>query len=225
MSPISQVGPSASRFSQAPSTRPAAQSAERTDGQVKDARSQDGNKNAQPASAKKPAGQLSDADQEQIRKLKARDTEVRAHEAAHAAAGGSYAGAPSFSFQRGPDGRNYAIGGEVPIDVSSVPGDPQATITKMMQVQRAALAPQEPSGPDRSIAAMAASKIVEARAELMKQGASGKKSSGAAEARDDAEDSTQAGAFAAFQRRSASAAAYSAAVSGSGVGGGMDRNA
>jgi hypothetical protein len=209
-------------LSQVPSLRPAAEDAERTAGQVKDSRSAQGKQNAQPGSSKK-AGQLSDADQETLRKLKARDTEVRAHEAAHAAAGGSYAGAPSFSFQRGPDGRNYAIGGEVPIDVSSVPGDPQATITKMMQVQRAALAPQEPSGPDRAIAAMAANKIVEARSELMKQGASGKKPSGAAD--DNGEDSTPAGAFAALQRRSASVVAYSAATSGSGAGGAMDRHA
>ncbi|MEQ9335590.1 MAG: putative metalloprotease CJM1_0395 family protein, partial [Miltoncostaeaceae bacterium] len=32
--------------------------------------------------------------------------------APHAAAGGQYAGAPSFTYQTGPDGKRYAVGGE-----------------------------------------------------------------------------------------------------------------
>ena len=55
-----------------------------------------------------------------IRELAARDREVRAHEQAHAAVGGQYAGSPSFTFERGPDGVNYAVGGEVPISLPSV---------------------------------------------------------------------------------------------------------
>jgi len=56
--------------------------------------------------------QLSGHDPE-LAKLKARDREVRAHEAAHTAAAGSLAkGGPSFTFQRGSDGRLYAVGGE-----------------------------------------------------------------------------------------------------------------
>jgi hypothetical protein len=92
---------------------------------------------------------------------------VRAHEQAHAAAGGALAGAPSFTYQRGPDGRSYAVGGEVPIEVSVVDGDPEATIRKMQQVLQAALAPQSPSDADRSIAASAQAKIATARAELI----------------------------------------------------------
>ncbi|MFP3458098.1 putative metalloprotease CJM1_0395 family protein, partial [Psychrobacter sp. SIMBA_152] len=68
---------------------------------------------------------------QQIKELKARDTEVRTHEQAHAAVGGQYAGSPSDEYQRGPDGTNYAVGGEVPIDVGVITGDPQATIDKM----------------------------------------------------------------------------------------------
>ncbi len=102
----------------------------------------------------------------QIKELKARDTEVRIHEQAHASVGGSYAGSPSFEYQRGPDGRNYAVGGEVMIDVSEVPGDPKATIAKMTQVRAAALAPAEPSGADRSIAADATQKLAAAQTEL-----------------------------------------------------------
>lgn len=108
-------------------------------------------------------------EQEEIRKLAARDREVRAHEQAHASVGGQYAGAPSFTFTRGPDGVRYATGGEVPIDVSRVSGDPEATIRKMQIVRRAALAPADPSAADRSIAARATRSEGEARAELAQQ--------------------------------------------------------
>ena len=107
-----------------------------------------------------------DADLAQIRQLKARDAEVKSHEAAHAAVGGQLAGSPSYTYQRGPDGVRYAVGGEVPIDVSKVAGDPQATLEKMQRVQRAALAPAEPSVQDRRVAALAAQQAVEARAEI-----------------------------------------------------------
>jgi len=105
-------------------------------------------------------------EQLQIKELKARDTEVRIHEQAHASVGGQYAGSPSYEYQRGPDGTNYAVGGEVQIDVSEIPGDPQATIDKMQTVRAAALAPAEPSGADRSIAADATQKLAAAQAEL-----------------------------------------------------------
>ncbi|WP_428616224.1 putative metalloprotease CJM1_0395 family protein [Pseudoalteromonas sp.] len=108
-------------------------------------------------------------DAEQIKELKARDTEVRIHEQAHATVGGQYAGSPSYEYQRGPDGTNYAVGGEVQIDVAEINGDPQATIEKMKTVRAAALAPEEPSGADRSIAADATQKLVAAQAELANQ--------------------------------------------------------
>lgn len=105
-------------------------------------------------------------DLQQIKELKARDTEVRTHEQAHVAVGGQYAGSPSYDYQRGPDGANYAVGGEVPIDVGVINGDPQATIDKMQTVRAAALAPAEPSSADRAIAADATQKIAAAQAEL-----------------------------------------------------------
>lgn len=108
-------------------------------------------------------------EQEEIRRLAARDREVRAHEQAHASVGGQYAGAPSFSYTRGPDGVRYATGGEVPIDVSKIPGDPEGTLRKMQIVQRAALAPRDPSAADRSIAAKASRAQVEARTEIAQQ--------------------------------------------------------
>ncbi|NNC54374.1 MAG: hypothetical protein HKO07_01490 [Pseudomonadales bacterium] len=102
----------------------------------------------------------------ELAKLAARDREVRAHEAAHASVGGVYAGAPSYTYQRGPDGRNYAVGGEVSIDASPVAGDPQATIIKAQIVRRAALAPAEPSLQDRAVASEAMAMEQNARREL-----------------------------------------------------------
>ena len=117
-------------------------------------------------------------DAEQIKELKARDTEVRIHEQAHAAVGGQYAGSPSYEYQRGPDGTNYAVGGEVQIDVAEIKGDPKATIEKMQTVRAAALAPQEPSSADRSIAADATQKLMAAQAELASQSADDNADSG-----------------------------------------------
>lgn len=105
-------------------------------------------------------------EQLEIAELASRDREVRAHEQAHAAVGGAYAGAPTYTFTRGPDGKRYAIGGEVSIDSSPIPNDPEATLRKMELVQRAALAPAEPSAQDRRVAAQAAAQATQARAEL-----------------------------------------------------------
>ncbi|MEM6544436.1 MAG: putative metalloprotease CJM1_0395 family protein, partial [Pseudomonadota bacterium] len=55
------------------------------------------------------------------------------------------------------------------IDVSPVPGDPQATIEKARIVRRAALAPAEPSAQDRRVAAEATALEQQARAELLAQ--------------------------------------------------------
>ncbi|MFC3153516.1 putative metalloprotease CJM1_0395 family protein [Litoribrevibacter euphylliae] len=112
------------------------------------------------------ATELTEQELQQVRKLAARDREVRAHEQAHQSAGGQYTGAASFTYQRGPDGLNYAIGGEVSIDASKVTGDPQATIEKAEVVRRAALAPAEPSAQDRQVAAQASQVKLEAQAEL-----------------------------------------------------------
>jgi len=108
-------------------------------------------------------------DQQLIQRLASRDREVRAHERAHASVGGQFAGSPSYEFQRGPDGVSYAIGGEVSISTGGVPDDPEATIAKAQQIQRAALAPADPSSQDRAVAAGAASLELQALAELAQQ--------------------------------------------------------
>lgn len=103
-----------------------------------------------------------------VQELKQRDQEVRNHEQAHMAMGGQHAGSASYTFQQGPDGVRYAVGGEVPIDLSAT-ADPEDTLEKMEQIQRAALAPSEPSSQDRQVAAQAGQKAAEALREISEQ--------------------------------------------------------
>ncbi|WP_057829987.1 putative metalloprotease CJM1_0395 family protein [Colwellia sp. TT2012] len=107
------------------------------------------------------------ADEKLISQLQQRDKEVKAHELAHATTGGAVTGTPSYTFEVGPDGKQYAVGGEVSVDLSSVVGDPQATITKMQKVHSAALAPANPSTQDTRVAASATQKILVAQSELL----------------------------------------------------------
>jgi hypothetical protein len=101
-----------------------------------------------------------------IRSLESRDKAVRNHENAHAGVGGSFTGAPSYSYEIGPNGKKYAVDGEVSIDLTPIAGEPAQTIAKMNKVQAAALAPANPSAQDIRVAASAASIILEAQAEL-----------------------------------------------------------
>jgi hypothetical protein len=121
---------------------------------------------------------LTEEEKQEIEKLKQRDREVRAHEQAHRAAGGALTGSPTFKTVRGPDGHSYAVSGEVKIDTSSVPNNPEATIRKLEQVKRAALAPSNPSAKDRQVAADAEAKIQQARQEKREQEAEELKEAG-----------------------------------------------
>lgn len=101
--------------------------------------------------------------------LAATDRRVRAHEAAHLAASGGLAkGGANFELVKGSDGRMYAVGGEVQIDVS--PGrTPEETVRKADQIRRAALAPADPSAQDYRVAAQAAQMMAQAQQELARQ--------------------------------------------------------
>lgn len=107
------------------------------------------------------------AEEQEIKNLQQRDQEVKAHEGAHASVGGTTTGAPSYSYEIGPDGKKYAVSGEVSVDLSKVPGNPSATITKMQKVHAAALAPINPSAQDARVAALATKEILEAQTELL----------------------------------------------------------
>lgn len=103
--------------------------------------------------------------QTQIAKLKLIETEVIAHEAAHMAVGGQFAGGASYSYTQGPDGKRYITGGEVSIGIPAS-DDPEETIRMAEQVKAAALAPASPSSQDLSVAAAAAGVATAARGEI-----------------------------------------------------------
>ncbi len=109
--------------------------------------------------------ELTPEEEQKVRELKKRDREVRQHEQAHARAAGPYGGQPQYQYERGPDGKQYAVSGEVKIDTSEE-NSPEATVRKMEIVMRAALAPADPSSQDRQVAAEAKQKKAEAQAEI-----------------------------------------------------------
>jgi len=108
-------------------------------------------------------------EQRTINELKQRDREVRSHETAHASTGGATTGPPKYTFEIGPDGKKYAVEGEVSVDLSPIKGNPRATIAKMQKVYNAALAPANPSIQDTRVANSAAQIIAQAQSELLAQ--------------------------------------------------------
>ena len=98
--------------------------------------------------------ELSPVEEVEVSRMAARDAEVRRHELAHASAGGAHIGIAEYKYERGPDGKLYAVGGRVSIDVAPA-GSPAATIRKMEAVIRAAMAPANPSMADRAAAVLA----------------------------------------------------------------------
>ncbi len=110
-------------------------------------------------------GELTPEEQRQVAELARRDRQVKAHEMAHKAAAGQYVTGGSFSYQTGPDGRRYAIGGEVSINASGG-RTPEETLRKAEQIRRAALAPADPSSQDRRVAAAATALAAAARSEI-----------------------------------------------------------
>lgn len=112
---------------------------------------------------------LSPQERRVVQRLKRIDAKVRAHEQAHLAAAGQYAqGGISFEYVTGPDGKEYAVGGEVSLDTSKA-SSPGETVNKMRQVKAAALAPANPSPQDQQIAAQATRKLAKARQEQQQQ--------------------------------------------------------
>ncbi|MGM0607420.1 MAG: putative metalloprotease CJM1_0395 family protein [Candidatus Muiribacteriota bacterium] len=110
--------------------------------------------------------ELTEEEKKQLEKLKQTDREVRQHEATHlAAAGGLQLSGANFEYKTGPDGQNYAVGGDVHID-SSEGKNPEDTISKAQQIKRAALAPANPSPEDLKVAREAQQMEAKALAEL-----------------------------------------------------------
>ncbi len=122
-----------------------------------------------PETAAKGTQELSPEEKREVVELRKRDQQVKSHEQAHLSALGPYRTGPaSFDYTTGPDGKRYAVGGEVPIDLSEA-STPRETIKKAQTIRGAALAPADPSTADRRAAAEAASLESEARAELTRE--------------------------------------------------------
>jgi hypothetical protein len=118
----------------------------------------------------KGADGLTEKERKEVKELKETDKKVRQHEQAHMMAGaGLIISGAQFEYKRGPDGQLYAVAGEVTIDTSEVPNNPEATLEKAKKIQRAALAPQDPSPQDRQVAAKARQMENKARTEIMKK--------------------------------------------------------
>jgi hypothetical protein len=136
--------------------------------------------NQLPGDKKKAGGdgkELTEGEARKVEKLKQRDRDVRAHEMAHMAVGGSLVrGGAHYEYEVGPDGNAYAVGGEVSIAMSDG-NTPEQTVQKMQQVEAAALAPADPSPQDRAVAAAAAQRVQEARFEETKESSAGKSTS------------------------------------------------
>jgi hypothetical protein len=137
---------------------------------------------------------LSEDEKQQVRDMQQRDREVKAHEAAHkASAGGNAKGSAGYEYQVGPDGKQYAVGGHVDIDMSPVQGNPEGTLQKARAVQRAATAPADPSGQDRAVAAAAAQMAAQAQKQIAQERQAPVSGNGkASEAPDSSRDPRQA---------------------------------
>ena len=128
-----------------------------------------GTKGREHSGSARKHSEMTEDEAREVEDLKQRDSEVRQHEQAHISAAGAYAQGASFEYQAGPDGRMYAVGGEVSIDTSEVPGNPDATIAKAQTIRSAATAPAHPSGQDRQVAAAADRMEANARMEKMEE--------------------------------------------------------
>jgi len=118
---------------------------------------------------KKGEQELSEEELRMVEELKKIDKRVHTHEQAHLSAAGGYArGGAHYDYVRGPDGNKYANSGHVNLDTSREK-TPEATIRKANIIQKAALAPADPSPADKQIAANAAKMAVDAQQELAEE--------------------------------------------------------
>ena len=109
---------------------------------------------ARPSVARTP-DRLSPQDRAVVEQLRQRDAQVRQEETAHAGVAGSLAGPISYVYQHGPDGRQYAVGGSVPITVRTATGDPAEARRLGGKLAAAALAATNPSAADLAAASRA----------------------------------------------------------------------
>ena len=113
--------------------------------------------------------ELTPQEQREVSELKTTDAEVKAHENAHkAAAAGLSTSAPNYEYETGPDGKKYAVAGDVNVSYQSS-SDPEVNLKNAQQLRAAALAPADPSSQDRKVAMQAEREIAQARQEILEE--------------------------------------------------------
>ena len=98
-----------------------------------------------------PANELTAEQQREVERLATEDRRVRAHEQSHVAAAGPYAtGGPTFEYVTGPDGRQYAVAGEVQDqDTAPVEETPRRRCTRPRWSRLRPMLRRWPAGPTR----------------------------------------------------------------------------
>lgn len=161
-------------------TPPSANSATQSTSSTQSGTNKASTNGSSATTGKTPTGDpLSKSQQAEVDQLVKIDKETRAHEQAHLAAAGALAtSGANYKMTTGPDGKQYANGGDVSVDVS--PGrTPEETIRKARIIQAAALAPSQPSGQDIAVAAQARAMEAQAQAEISARGSKGQQVAGA----------------------------------------------
>jgi hypothetical protein len=98
---------------------------------------------------------LSPSEKAAVARLQQRDQQVKQEEKAHAAVAGDLAGPINYVYQRGPDGRQYAVGGSVGISAQTRTGDPEEAKRLGARIAVAANAATNPSAQDYATARQA----------------------------------------------------------------------
>jgi hypothetical protein len=111
---------------------------------------------------------LSSDEKRLLKELSDRDSEVKTHESAHQALGGGLTGAASYTYQEGPDGKMYAIGGEVSISTPTS-SNPEEAIRNAQTVAASALAAGDPSPQDFAVASSASIMEMKAKQQEAKE--------------------------------------------------------
>ena len=113
--------------------------------------------------------ELTQQEKQEVSELKMTDSEVRAHENAHkAAAAGLTTSAPNYEYETGPDGKKYAVAGDVNVSYKHS-DDPEVNLRNAQQLKASALAPADPSSQDRKVAAQADREIAQARQDILEE--------------------------------------------------------
>lgn len=119
------------------------------------------------AEQNKSEDELTQKEQQELTQLKTTDAEVKRHENAHKAmAAGLQTSGPNYEYEVGPDGKKYAVAGDVNISYQKS-SDPKVNLKNAQKLKAAALAPADPSAQDRSVARKADAEIAKAQQEIL----------------------------------------------------------